>query len=149
MTTIACNRQEMAADSCFTFDDIGLGTGQASTRKLHRIGKSIFGERGENTTGMSIALDWIRRGAKHKTRPDMPKGADFYLLELSPADIFLWTSSLDRDPIEEPNFAIGSGAKAALYCMRYLGMTPRRAVEEAAKVDAFTKAPFYVERVRG
>lgn len=138
----------MAADSCYTFEDIGLGTGQSPTRKLHRIGRSIYGERGENMSGVRSMLDWIGRGAKWKTRPDMPKGADFYLLELHPEGIFLWASDFSRDPIEEPNFAIGSGCKAALYCMRYLGMTPRKAVEEAAKVDAYTKAPFHVERLR-
>lgn len=148
MTTIACNLKEMAADSCLTFDDIGIGTGQSPTRKLHRIGRSIFGERGENMAGVHVMLDWIRAGAKAKKRPEkMPKGADFYLLELSPKGIFLWTSDFERDVLDEPNFAIGSGAKAALYCMRYLSMSPRKAVEEAAKVDAYTRGPFFVERL--
>jgi hypothetical protein len=148
VTTIACNLKEMAGDSCITFEDIGIGTGQAPTKKLHRIGKSIFGERGENMAGVHIMLDWIRGGAKLKRRPDsIPKGADFYLLELSPKGIFLWTSDFERDVINEPNFAIGSGAKVALYCMRYLNMGPRKAVEEAARVDAYTKGPFALERL--
>lgn len=148
MTTIACNRREMAGDSCLTFEDIGIGTGQSPTKKLHRIGKSIFGERGENMAGVHIMLDWIRDGAVPEDRPEkMPKGANFYLLELSPKGIFLWTSDFERDVLDEPNFAIGSGAKAALYCMRYLNKTPLEAVAEAAKVDAYTKAPFYVERI--
>lgn len=149
MTTVACNLREIAADSCVTFDDIGLGTGQASTTKLHRIGRSIYAERGENTNGVRQMLDWIRRGAKWKQAPDLPKAADFSLLELSPSGIFLWDSGLGRDPINEPNFAIGSGGKVALYCMRYLKMTPAQAVAEAEKVDAFTKGPIMVERLRG
>lgn len=149
MTTIACTRKVMAADSCFTFDDIGIGTGQASSKKLHRIGKSIFGERGEDCTGVSFALDWIRRGCKWRDRPTMPKGASFNLLELNPNGIFLWSQALDRDLITEPNFAVGSGAKVALYCMRHLGMSPLKAVAEAAKVDAFTKGPFFSESLKG
>lgn len=148
MTTIACNRREIAADSCMTFDDIGVGTGQSPVTKLHRIGKSVFGERGDDTTGISIALDWLRRGARYRDRPAMPPEASFYLLELSPQGIFLWTHALDRDRLNETTFAIGSGAKVALYCMRYLGMTPLKAVQEAAKVDVYTKGPFIVEKIR-
>lgn len=138
----------MAADSCFTFDDIGIGTGQASSKKLHRIGKSLFGERGDDCTGVSIALDWIRRGRKWRDRPTMPADSSFNLLELNPQGIFLWSAALDRDCIDEPNFAVGSGAKVALYCMRYRGMSPVKAVEEASKVDAFTKGPFVIERLK-
>ena len=148
MTTIACNLKEMAGDSCVTYDDIGVGTGQYSSKKVHRIGKSIFGERGESTAEVPILLEWIRGGCKPKRRPTLTKSADFFLLELSPSGIFLWTHHLAREPVLEQNFALGSGAKAALYCMRYLGMSPRKAVEEAAKVDAYTKAPFVVERLR-
>ena len=61
--------------------------------------------------------------------------------------IWLWDETLDRDLVMEPNFAIGSGAKVALYCMRVLGMGPRKAVQEAARVDAYTKGPFVVERL--
>lgn len=148
MTTIACNLKEMAGDSCVTYDDIGIGTGQYSSRKVHRIGKSIYGERGESTAETPILLEWIRGGCKASKRPKLSENADFFLLELSPEGIFLWTHNVAREPLLEPNFAIGSGAKAALYCMRYLGMTPGKAVEEAAKVDAYTKGPFVVERLR-
>lgn len=148
MTTIACTRTSIAADSCFTFDDIGIGTGQAKCKKLHRVGRSVYGERGENCTGVNLVLDWLRRGGKWKQRPIVPKGAEWNLLELSPKGIFLWSSALDRDEINEPNFAIGSGAKAALYCMRYLSMNPLKAVEEAAKVDAFTRGPFFSHSIK-
>jgi ATP-dependent protease HslVU (ClpYQ) peptidase subunit len=148
VTTIACNRREMAGDSCVTYDDLGVGTGQYSSRKIHRIGKSIFGERGESTAEVPILLDWIRGGCKAKKRPTLTKNADFFLLELSPDGIFLWTHHVARERVDEPNFAIGSGAKVALYCMRHLGMTPEKAVQEAAKVDVYTKGPFVVERIR-
>src|SRR5262249_51468610 len=132
----------------FTFDDMGIGTGQAASEKVHRIGKSIFGERGEDCKGLSLVLDWLRRGAKNKDRPELPDDASFNLLELSPSGIYLWSEPLDRDLIAEPNFAIGSGAKVAMYCMRELKMSPLQAVKEAAKVDAFTKGPFIAERLR-
>ena len=147
MTTIACNLREIAADSCVTYDDLGIGTGQYSSRKLHRIGSSVYGERGESTAEVPILLDWIRRGCRPKTRPTLSKAADFFLLELSPDGIFLWTHHCAREPVDEPNFAIGSGGKVALYCMRYLKMSPSEAVVEAAKVDIFTKGPFMVERI--
>lgn len=142
MTTVACDRKTIAADSCITYDDLGLGAGQHSVRKLHRIGKSIFGERGENMRGVSLALEWFKRGRSLNNIPVMPTDSDFYLLELSPKGIFLWDWAFSCDEILEPNFAIGSGAKAALYCMRVLKMPPLQAVQEASKVDAYTKAPF-------
>lgn len=148
MTTIACNLREIAADSCFTFDDTGIGTGQVRSPKLHRIGQSIYGMRGANCVGQSLALDWIRRGCKWKRRPLMPKGAEWNFLELSPRGIYLWSEALDRDELDEPNFAIGSGAKVAMYCMRVLTLPPLKAVEEAAKVDVYTKGPFKNERLR-
>lgn len=138
----------MAGDSCVTYDDIGIGTGQYTARKIHRIGNSIFGERGESTAETPILLEWIRGGCKPAKRPMLSDHADFFLLELAPEGIFLWTHHVAREQLLEPNFAIGSGGKVALYCMRYLGMTPGKAVEEAAKVDAYTKGPVVVERLR-
>jgi ATP-dependent protease HslVU (ClpYQ) peptidase subunit len=149
MTTIACNRREIAADSCVTHGDIGIGAGQYRTPKLHRIGRSIFGERGESMAGVSQALWWLRKGAKRHDMPKLPKDADFYLLELAPQGIFLWDSYLDRELIDEPNFTIGSGGKVALYCMRELKMTPAQAVAEAAKVDAYTRAPIITMKLKG
>lgn len=149
MTTIACNRQELAADSCYTHDDIGIGTGQFATLKIHRIGRSIFGMRGDNTVGQVQALQWIADGRRPSRRPEIPAKADWHLLELSPDGIYLWDQSLDREVVLERTFAIGSGAKVALYCMRELRMTPLKAVEEAAKVDAYTRGPFIVEKLRG
>lgn len=148
MTTIACNLKEMAADSCITLDDIGLGTGQESVKKLHRIGKSIFGERGDNVAGVPVMLEWISKGAKWKKPPELPKGADFSLLELSPKGIFLWGSDMTCEHLIADNYAIGSGGKVALYCMRVLKMSPAQAVAEAIKVDAYSRAPIHTERLK-
>lgn len=147
MTTIACNLREIAGDSLVSLD--GVGTDEFLSKKLYRIGKSIFGETGENCNDVGIALEWLKAGRKPKDRPRIVGGpSEFLLLELSPDGIFVWNTSLTRDPIKESCMAVGSGRKVALYCMRYLGMTPAKAVEEAAKVDRYTKPPIYVERLR-
>lgn len=147
MTTIACNRKEIAGDSLVSLD--GVGSDEFLSKKLYRIGKSIFGETGENCNDVGIAIEWLRSGRKPRNRPRIAGGgADFLLLELSPEGIFVWNTSLTRDPLLEMFAAVGSGRKVALYCMKHLGMTPEKAVQEAAKVDRYTKSPVYVERLR-
>lgn len=139
MTTIACNRRLMAADSCVTVD--GVGTDRYLGVKLHAIGRSIFGETGDNCNETGLALEWIRAGRKVKSRPKLSEHADFLLLELNPEGIFLWSPRLTSEPIIEENMAVGSGRKVALYCMRVLKMTPAQAVFEASKMDEWTKPP--------
>lgn len=146
MTTIACNRNEIAADSCVTYE--GVGTDKYLSIKLHRIGKSIFGETGNNCDETGLALEWLRNGARPKVRPKLSEHAEFRLLELNPDGIFIWTPRLTREPILEENMAVGSGRKVALYCMRVLKMSPEAAVLEASKMDEWTKPPVIVERLR-
>jgi hypothetical protein len=142
MTTIACNRSQMAGDSLLTCTDIG--TGAYLSTKVRRIGKSIFGECGENCEESGLAWEWLQSKRKPDARPEFQEDADFYFLELSPSGIFVWNFSLTRETVLEDNMAVGSGRKVALYCMRYLGMTPAEAVTEAAKVDHHTRAPVVV-----
>lgn len=145
MTTIACNLEMIVGDSLVSHDDIG--TGAYLGMKLHRIGNSIFGEAGEDCSGIGIALDWLRMG-KHRADPPYPiEDSDWNLLELAADGIFVWDTWLRREPVYEPNMAIGSGRKVALYCMRVLKYDPLKAVAEAAKVDHHTRAPFHVERL--
>lgn len=145
MTTIACDRNSMAADSLFSFDD--AGTGAFPTRKLYRSGDSIYGEAGEGHT--TRIIKWLMAGRPEKNRPGFTENErkDAYVIELSPEGIFIWDHELFPYPVKETTFAIGSGRKVALYCMRYLNMSPEQAVKEACKVDHHTREPVDVERL--
>ena len=144
MTTVACNSKEMAGDSLVTDDEIGVGA--YSGIKLHRIGKSIFGESGEDCSGIGHALKWLRTNRK-SAPPDAIEDSDWHLLELAPDGIFVWDTWMHREPVKEQTMAIGSGRKVALYCMRYLNMSPEQAVFEASKVDHHTRPPVLVEKL--
>lgn len=146
MTTIACNRKEMAADSLFTFDDAGVGA--FPTRKLYRIADSIFGEAGEDNSS-SRMIRWLVNGRREDERPHFDKNEKnaCILIELSPEGIHVWDHELFPYPVREDTFAIGSGRKVALYCMRVLNMSPEQAVKEACKVDHGTREPIDVERL--
>lgn len=143
MTTIACNLKCMAGDSLVSHDDIGIGS--YLSIKVRRIRNSIFGEAGEDCSGIGLALDWLKNDWDTHQPPVPEDDWDWNILELSPEGIFVWDTWMHREPVMEPTMAIGSGRKVALYCMRFLGMTPEQAVHEAAKVDHHTRAPVRVE----
>lgn len=143
MTTIACDLRRMAGDSLVTHDDIG--TGAYLSRKVRRIGDSLFGDSGENVEEIGLAWEWLEsKKRKPSLRPEFQEDADFHFLELSPEGIFIWNFSLTREPVLEPSMALGSGRKVALYCMRELGMKPNEAVLQAAKMDHGTRGPVTV-----
>lgn len=145
MTTIACNLQEMSADSLVS--DEYVGTGEYASRKLHRIGDSIFGESGENCEEIGLAIEWFKRGQIPDERPEFTEDADFIILELSRKGIFVWNKFLVPTFIDERFMAIGSGRKVALYCMKHLKMPPEQAVLESSKVDRYTKPPIHTEKL--
>lgn len=148
MTTVACNRQEIAADSCFTFDYVGSGV--FKTEKLYRVGKSIFSEAGEGGTTTKI-IQWIKDGQKRGngkvpifTKEEQGQG---FVIELNKDGIFIWDHGLFPYPVLDDFIAIGSGRMVALYAMKELKMTPEQAVREACKVDDATREPIHVMKV--
>lgn len=146
MTTVACNLREVASDSLVGFE----GVGQDSFRgeKLYIANGCIYGVAGENCDGYIHAIEWFRNGADSTSRPQPPKKADWILMELSASGISTYNTLLERDPCYEPLMAIGSGRKVAMYCMKYLKMSPAQAVREACRVDTWSKPPVFIATLR-
>lgn len=143
MTTIACNLKVIAADSKCTWGDTDVGF---SCMKLFKVGESIYGTRGDNHSNLFV--EWAKAGFKRGRKPSIVgKDPDFTILELSPSGISIWDEFFVRIELKDKNFAVGSGAKIALYCMRHHNMSPEDAVKEAAKVDEYTKLPVDVWRL--
>lgn len=144
MTTIACNREEIAADTRCTWE--GVGTDVYSTIKVYAGQKSIYGITGENCDGSLKGVAWLQSG-KNKDDPPQPpeyeNAWDWKIIELSPEGIGIFNIYLERDKTLEPFLAVGSGRKVAMYCMKYLGMSPAEAVNEACKVDHWSEVPIY------
>lgn len=142
MTTIACNMKEMAADTKVSCE--GIGTDVYSSLKLFTAHGSIYGVHGEDCSGQIRGIEWLQQGAIPDNRPDPPAEADWHILALTPRGIAIYNTWMEKDPLLERCIAVGSGRKVALYCMKFLGMSPAQAVYEACKADDWTDTPIYV-----
>lgn len=148
MTTVACNLHWMAADSKVSIDEEEVNF---QTQKLFRIGDSIFGICGDGNCWRFIG--WALAGFKKEDRPlffpgeALTKG-EFSVLELAPDGIFVWDQNLFRIPVNGSNYAVGTGAMLATYCMRRNGLPPEAAVKEASTVDDHTDDRITIMRLK-
>jgi hypothetical protein len=151
MTTIAANLKEVASDSRVTWE--GVGSDIYSSIKIFPTsnGKpAIYGVTGGDCTGSIRALEWlqgVRDTATKPSPPDYEHSWDWKLIELSSDGLAIYNEYLEREMCTEPMLAVGSGRKVALYCMKYLHMSPAEAVREACKVDHWSEVPIYVCRL--
>lgn len=136
----------MAGDTKVSWE--GIGTDVCSAVKLFATNGCLYGLRGADCTGQLHALEWLRGGAIPANRPAPPANADWDILELSVNGIANYNEHLEREELLDQLMAIGTGRKVALYCMRYLGMSPAEAVAEACKVDDFSGPPIYTASLK-
>ncbi len=141
MTTIACDRRTMAADTRMTSD----GGAFAHTQKLFRLNDgSLFGFSGDPAVG----LLWVQYLDGEIDAIDDKKVDDdaSCALRLTPSGIWLYQLPFYCTPVPvlDHYAAIGSGEMAAQAAL-ILGHEPHDAIAIAAKVDAFTGGPIIVE----
>jgi hypothetical protein len=131
MTTIACNRDEMAADSR-TSDSCTYFT---TTDKIVRLGDALVGCCG-NLDSIAKFLDWYQK------RGDIPDfdDDDFEAIVLKKDGMFLYANSCRERRIKDKYFATGSGGMAALAAM-HCGKTPAEAVRVAIRCDKNSGLP--------
>ncbi len=133
MTTVACNKDSMAADSQFT-----SGTLITHSRKIHKIKEDIVAYAGSQQSGVAF-IDWLNGGDK----PDVPLD-DFEAIVLTKSGMMLYYGEqLKVTSVTEPFIAIGSGSHIAIGSMME-GATPNKAVRNACKMDAYSSGPIKV-----
>jgi ATP-dependent protease HslVU (ClpYQ) peptidase subunit len=140
MTTIACNRESMAADSRTSFGD---GEFTVVDDKIERIGSALVGCAG-STPAIWRFLQWFRNQERgidldSDKRPEFTED-EFHAVVLNASGIFWYANSTYPSKIKEPFFAMGSGsqaAKAAMLC----GKSPADAVAIALKCDKNSGPP--------
>jgi ATP-dependent protease HslVU (ClpYQ) peptidase subunit len=141
MTTIACNRECMAADT-----RVSTGGAHYHANKIFRIGNSLFGTAGDGDIGL-VMVDWLKtarnRQNLYKQWADYER-SEVWLIELNPAGIFLWTGWGVPEKLNETRYAIGTGQLAALSALDS-GETPEQAVKVAARYDQYSGEPLQVE----
>lgn len=139
MTTIVSTHNEMAADSCTSWDSDFVITGD----KIEIVNHQLVGCAG-HTPDIQKFLRWFKNPV-----PDVPEFSDeedhgFTAVVVNKDGLWLYANSVDPMPVKEPFIAIGSGAmaaKAAMLC----GRTAVKAVEIAIRCDKNSKGP--IQRV--
>lgn len=132
MTTIAANRECMAADRHFSLDGPSF-----NSRKLWVHDGSIWSSAGHS--GDWFAFQRFVLGIE-KDRPVMDREGTFCCLRLSKEGLHYYDYSCVPVHLDDDMFAIGSGQLAAL-CLMSTGMSPASAIEVVGKFDEGTKGP--------
>ena len=146
MTTIAANREMMAADSLTTIDDTRF---QISKRKLHRLHQGLGNPEhlvaaSGQTRHIQRFIEWYSRFRPVDERPDLDE--DFAALALTPEGLYYYDGGAYPFKVEGKYWAIGSGAEFALGAMA-AGANPEQAVHAALRFDVGTGPPVVVERL--
>ncbi len=144
MTTIACNRECMAADSRCS-DESGISF---PVQKIFRVGESLFGTAGLASMGL-VMIEWLNTARNRQQLYKQWSEENYYreeiwLIELNPRGIFLWDGWGVAEKVLLDKFSIGSGMKAAIALLNK-DMSPEDAVRGAIECDIYTKDPVQVE----
>lgn len=146
MTTIACNRKEIAADTRVTWE--GVGTDVYTAPKLYIGRNAIYGVTGDDCTGAVRAIEWLKGERNPEAKPMPPEyehSWDWKIIELSAEGIAIYNEILEREVTDEDVLAVGSGRKVAMHCMLYElpRKSPAEAVMAACRVDHYSSVPIY------
>lgn len=126
MTTIIGTQTTLYADSCTSEDGKIF-----NSRKLYRMGRSVFGIAGD-CKSEGLFLEWYPRRAKHEIPNYDADSID--VLEVNKDGLWLWNNGNAPFRIDSPFYSIGSGSKYALTAM-HLGRTPEGAMDIACLLD--------------
>lgn len=132
MTIICWDGKTLAADKRMT-----AGTQVASVTKIRRLSKGrLAGMAGVVPDGFAL-MDWLN-GRMDPTKFTLSgDNCETEIMVIDKGSILIYGTGIGLVPlsIEEPFFAIGSGAPYALGAL-YCGKSARQAVEIACKFDA-------------
>ena len=116
--------------------------------KVFRIGNSLVGTAGD-AYACHAFLTWFRSPKRNPQELQKQFGetydrGDIWVAEINPGGIYLYNGWGYAEKINDPYYAIGSGAMAAIEAMRQ-GMEPQEAVRRALAHDENTGSPIQVE----
>lgn len=145
MTTIVGTKSLLIADSKIIMEKAGdKPETYYDGPKLYRKGDVVIGTAGSHSLGEQF-MKWY--GTKKKKPTGFGKDADFEALVLTPEGLYHYDEFLSGGLVNQPWFAIGSGAHAALGAL-HAGATPKIAVEIACKVDTMSGEPIQIMELR-
>lgn len=127
MTTIVCNREEMAGDTLIVSDT------KATATKVFKHKGSCIGVAGSYIECLEF-VRWWKGGAKGE--PPEVSEVDALVLTKD-GRILMFNQHHAFFELEDPYAAIGSGGAAALGAM-HAGATPSQAIKIAGEIDPCT-----------
>lgn len=142
MTTVIATRDCMVSDTLITYDPSFKGKSKIWIAK-----GCVWG--GAGPTGVLAAFkQWtLGRGKRpefKKPEGDEEEPSKMEILQLHPKNgIFLWINSDLPEEVDEPFYAIGTGAAYAVGAMSH-GATPQEALEIAARWNTGTRLPGHI-----
>ncbi len=143
LTIIAVRDGIMACDSRMTHDSEAGGSRFFRCHKMYRKkdingNEVIIGLAGETSPAL-IFLDWY--GTKKKPPAKLIDGdADFWAVVMTKDGLMFYDAWCRGEKVDEPFFAIGSGAKAALGAM-HMGASAAEAAEITCRIDPYCAPP--------
>jgi len=142
MTTIAVNRECMAADT-----RVITGGSYYHAPKIHRVDDTLWGTAGDAFACLAV-IDWLKTPKRspfilHRAFADHDRDS-VLLVGLGPEGITLLTGWGTFERVLDDQIAIGSGSMAALEAMRH-GSDPETAVKRAMTHDEATGGQVQVE----
>lgn len=137
MTTVVCNRHEMACDSYLTD-----GHTIQSVRKVFRRKGHVVGIAGDYAACMDFVTWWLRGGGAEY---DGEMGEVEVLILTKAGKILHYSSCSKPFELRDDFAAIGSGSAAAMGAL-HMGATPAQAVLAASKVDVNTGGKISIRR---
>lgn len=155
MTTVVWDSRfgVMASDSQMTEGEEAAGSRKYKCRKLyehvHAEGsymiRRFVGLSGD-PSGLKF-LRWVREGMSYEHRPEFKKGDEFAAIVVTIRHLFanppevvsveVFDATCEPEPVVEPYYAIGSGAKAALVLLD-LDVAPADVIRRVARRCPYT-----------
>lgn len=156
MTTIAYKNGVVAADSQVTVESDAGGARNFNTKKLFRKTVHIDGKpvdvilatAGESAPGSLFVEAWGTGKSLAEIRELFTYSeADFSILVVTQNGLFEVDKWCVLEPVYEPFYAIGSGAKLAMGAME-AGASAQKAVEISCRRDPYTAPPVVTMRLK-
>jgi ATP-dependent protease HslVU (ClpYQ) peptidase subunit len=142
LTTVACNREMMAADSLVAREE-GLIVDTAT--KVKRINGDLVACQGWDDDCVEFER-WYEAGCDPESVPELEREEFGALVLTSEGRIFKYFSKCIPSEVNAPYIAMGMGDELAIGAMA-AGASPELAVQIACKHNAFTGPPVVVEKL--
>ncbi len=158
MTTIACNRVEMAGDGlCITGEGHILSKYYRKVHRMKELDRDILvgctGKIDQITAFVNVLRQYLDKGSElkylfeDKLAEELELEENFIALVLTQDGIFFIYDTLTLVPVHASCMAIGGGENYAMFAMLENGWSPGTAIAAASEYNVGTGGQIIVEKL--